>query len=101
MNVKIEAPVEFPIDGLDMRPFCHENADREEALYDLFALCNHYGRMRFGHYTAFCRDWKGAGLSDQWHCFDDHAVLPATEEEVRAATQSSYILFYRRRPHKY
>jgi hypothetical protein len=28
-----------------------------DTVYDLFAVCNHYGRMGYGHYTAFGRDW--------------------------------------------
>lgn len=96
-NVKIEAPVDFPIDGLDLRPFCHEGARIDRSLYDLFAVCNHYGRMGFGHYTAFARDWEGDGLASRWSCFDDNSVEPCSEDDVRSATRSSYILFYRKR----
>ena len=32
--------------------------DPESTLYDLFAVCNHYGRAGFGHYTAMTRDLK-------------------------------------------
>ena len=28
-------------------------------MYDLFAVTNHYGRLGFGHYTSFARDWRG------------------------------------------
>jgi Ubiquitin carboxyl-terminal hydrolase len=99
-NVKIEAPVDFPINGLDLKTFCHDNAldNQSRTLYDLFAVCNHYGRMGFGHYTAFARDWCGKDLSSSWKCFDDNSVEQCSEDEVRAATRSSYILFYRRRP---
>jgi hypothetical protein len=31
--------------------------NRARTLYDLFAVCNHFGRMGFGHYTAYARDW--------------------------------------------
>lgn len=33
--------------------------DRNGALYDLFAVTNHYGRLGFGHYTSCARDWSG------------------------------------------
>ena len=33
--------------------------NRARTLYDLFAVCNHFGRMGFGHYTAYARDWMG------------------------------------------
>ena len=31
----------------------------EGTIYDLFAVTNHYGRLGFGHYTSFARDWAG------------------------------------------
>ena len=85
-------------------------------LYDLFAVCNHYGRMGCGHYTAMARDWDFTAkephtrthtqsereketerdeLCSQWFLFDDHKVRPISEDEV--CTESAYILFYRRR----
>lgn len=44
--------IDFPIKGLDMRPFvsCHE----QEMLYDLYGVINHSGSLNFGHYTAKC-----------------------------------------------
>lgn len=55
---KIDIFVDFPLDGLDISAFCSgEEAVAEGCVYDLFAVCNHYGRMGFGHYTAMTRDW--------------------------------------------
>ena len=31
--------------------------DRARTRYDLFAVCNHIGRMGFGHYTTYAREW--------------------------------------------
>lgn len=61
--------------------------------YDLFAVCNHYGRSGFGHYTALARDWKDTqSLGEElrevyelleeepdaafcpWYLYDDEAV---------------------------
>lgn len=98
-NVKIDSPIDFPISGLDLISFCHEQAKLTGgSVYDLFAVCCHYGRMGFGHYTAYARDWEGAGLSSSWNCFDDNSVTVCKEEDVREAARSSYILFYRKRP---
>ena len=44
------------------------------ATYDLFAVTNHFGRMGFGHYTAFARRWDESGISDDWALFDDSSV---------------------------
>ncbi len=108
---KIDTYVDFPLKGLNVKPYCQAISlhspqndvppetveDDDGILYDLFAVCNHYGRMGFGHYTAIARDWDYPtdSLGDQWYMFDDHAVTPIAPKEVK--TPSAYILFYRRR----
>lgn len=118
---KIDTFVDFPIDGLDLAPFCQEetgvgSVSSGSTIYDLFAVCNHYGRMGFGHYTASARDWKHntnthtssatnttpdvTGLSKQWFVYDDNDVTgPCTPEEVEQEVHSrnAYILFYKQR----
>jgi ubiquitin carboxyl-terminal hydrolase 4/11/15 len=107
---KIDDLIDFPLDGLDLSAYCHrsdddgdgdgdgdEGAERSRGcLYDLFAVCNHYGRAGFGHYTAFCREWlPDDTLSERWNCFDDDQVFPVSPAEVKS--RSAYILYYRRR----
>ena len=93
---KIETFVDFPIEGLDIAPFC-DVTQAKRTIYDLFAVTNHYGRMGFGHYTAFARDCLLDGtLSDAWHFFDDDSVRPCDAEDVK--TPAAYVLFYLRRP---
>lgn len=107
---KIDAFVDFPLDGLNLSAFCQSEEgpllppsteiDIDDAVYDLFAVCNHYGRMGFGHYTAAARDWKEEGLSADWYSYDDDDVSgPCSAEEIEAEVHSrnAYILFYRRR----
>jgi hypothetical protein len=87
--------------------------DENDALYDLFAICNHYGRMGFGHYTATVKDWplyeevtagtalpRGPGPTSgtsggDWFLYDDNAVTKLPEKAVK--TSSAYILFYKKR----
>ena len=89
-------------------------------IYDLFAVCNHFGHANFGHYTAFVRggEWAdragGAGsgvaagspgsaaasantpeLPDEWFNFNDDRVTPVPRERV--VSHAAYVLFYRRR----
>ena len=116
---KIDTYVEFPLKALNIKPFCdpnrstslsmaaaagkeEEEEDEDGIYYDLVAVCNHYGRMGFGHYTAMARDWNmqehATGISDlgdQWYLFDDQTVTPLAARDVR--TPSAYILFYRKR----
>ena len=70
---KIDAFIDFPIDGLDLAPFCQSKV-HTSTKYDLFAVCNHYGRMGFGHYTAAARDWDGDKLCTQWFSYHDNDV---------------------------
>lgn len=94
---KIDILVDFPLENLDMRPFCKGSGECfDPILYDLFSVCNHYGRMGFGHYTAFARDWRPDGrLSSAWGLFDDDDVSDCSEEEVK--TNAAYMLFYKRK----
>jgi Ubiquitin carboxyl-terminal hydrolase len=105
---KIDAFVDFPLDGLDMSPFCEEEdsivdgscavgrSPPPPCLYDLFAVCNHYGKLGFGHYTAIARDWLADDMADQWHTFDDDHVMKCISED-QVKSNAAYIFFYRRR----
>jgi hypothetical protein len=87
---KLQDPVDFPLDGLDLAPFMMDHPDRgggggggggggsaaaaaaaapaaaasvvgpESTLYDCFGVVNHYGHVNFGHYKAFVR-------GGEWH----------------------------------
>ncbi|XP_032832064.1 uncharacterized protein LOC116955163 [Petromyzon marinus] len=112
-RTKLSSLVRFPLTALDMTPHVVRRsqstwtllshwspwrrprglgADPDDLRYDLYAVCNHNGRLlQSGHYTAFCKN----SLDGQWYCFDDSSV-EAVEEE-RVCTRAAYILFYQRR----
>jgi hypothetical protein len=127
---KISTFVDFPINGLNVSAYCNQarragavSATRagessgvgggypeHEYLYDLYGVINHYGRMGFGHYTAFARDWDrhmtnsgeesspsktSAELSSTWYSFDDDLIHIVDEKTIK--TSAAYILFYRQR----
>lgn len=60
-------------------------------VYDLYAVCNHYGNMQGGHYTAFCKN----AATNHWYSFNDSKATEMREEEV--VTRAAYLLFYQRR----
>lgn len=101
LRSKIDDFVDFPVNGLDLSELCGsanavDGLGRKEYVYDLFAVCNHYGRMGFGHYTSCVRNWNVDGsLSDKWFRCDDESVTPCTEDDVRS--RAAYILFYLKR----
>ena len=107
---KLETLVNFPLDGLDMSAHygrCNSYSHTEEprntfvdesvpAEYDLFAVVNHYGRMGFGHYTAFARNWNEREISGDWQQFDDSTVRDVGQGDS-IVSSAAYVLFYRRR----
>lgn len=85
---KLYNPVEFPLTGLDVRKWVIGESDVK--LYDLYAVCNHFGNLSGGHYTASCY----SVLNSSWFDFKDSQVVPSTDESNAA---SAYVLFYRAR----
>ncbi|DAZ92983.1 TPA: hypothetical protein N0F65_006338, partial [Lagenidium giganteum] len=84
---KLDVFVDFPLDNLDMTPYClAQSSDKADLTYDLFAVSNHYGGMGFGHYTAFAKSWNDKKFPG-WFSFDDSQVK----------SSAAYILFYKRR----
>ena len=91
-NEKNGALVNYPKEGLDMRPFAIELKDEPNpVLYDLYAVSNHYGSLNGGHYTATCK----SALHGNWYYFDDSRVNPASESQI--VSPAGYLLWYRRR----
>ncbi|ETW07025.1 hypothetical protein, variant 1 [Aphanomyces invadans] len=90
---KLDVLVDFPVEGLDMAPYCLSAApDHASSLiYDLYATTNHFGSMGFGHYTAFAKDHA----TNLWYNFDDSAVTSVSAASV--VSNAAYILFYKRR----
>ncbi|KAK6506680.1 CSN-associated deubiquitinating enzyme Ubp12, variant 2 [Arthrobotrys musiformis] len=87
---KIDAAIDFPIEGLDLTGRVLES-DGKSLIYDLIAVDNHFGGLGGGHYTANARNW----VDKKWYYFDDSSArqTPATSINGSAA----YLVFYRRR----
>lgn len=99
---KLETTVRFPLDGLDMSRYCSSMQRNSEflddavpAIYDCFAVINHFGRMGFGHYTAFARCFDENYISEEWDLFDDSHVRSVGSDNI--VSPAAYVLFYRRR----
>jgi ubiquitin carboxyl-terminal hydrolase 4/11/15 len=103
---KLDTLVDFPLEGLDMSVHCALSSasafvdETVSADYDLFAVTNHFGRMGFGHYTAYARRWDESGISDNWDLFDDSNVRSVGDgmgQTASVVSPAAYVLFYRRR----
>ena len=88
-NKKNDSLITFPIDDLDLRNFCVSESEKSDAIYELFAISQHFGSLSSGHYTALCRN-KG-----KWYHYDDERVSQSSEDNV--VTPAAYLLFYRKK----
>ena len=86
------ALIDFPIDNLDLSKYTRGYRP-ETNVYDLFGVCNHYGGVSGGHYTAFSRE-IGDSDNGNWMEYNDTRV----SEINNVVTPAAYCLFYRRRP---
>ncbi|KAF8423548.1 hypothetical protein EV426DRAFT_667350 [Tirmania nivea] len=92
---KIDALIEFPVEGLDLSDRIGQKEDGKESIYDLFAVDNHYGGLGGGHYTAYAKNFQNG----QWYYFDDSSVT-SVGNPTAVVTNAAYLLFYRRRSNK-
>ena len=93
---KIDTLVEFPLEGLDMRPYVlsPEQKNAPSLAYDCFGISNHFGSVGFGHYTAFAKN----PLDNKWYNFDDSSVSPvSSSRRDNLITGSAYNIFFRLR----
>ncbi|XP_061905032.1 ubiquitin carboxyl-terminal hydrolase 2-like [Entelurus aequoreus] len=83
---KLSTYVNFPLKELDLREFASEGSER--AVYNLYAVSNHWGNTLGGHYTAYCKN----AMVGEWYSYNDCRVSPMSSSHVRSS--NAYILFY-------
>lgn len=85
------------LQGLNLQAFMTEEAVKEEgpAVYDLYALANHFGSMALGHYTASCKAPPHPSGEESWHTFNDHIMVPLSTSNLQSS--NAYMLFYSKR----
>lgn len=89
---KIEAKVDFPLEGLDLKDYVEGPIDPATgSIYDLYAVSEHSGGLGGGHYTAHAFNTR----LQKWFAFNDSSAYLANPDDCRGA--SAYLLFYRRR----
>ncbi|ORX68773.1 UCH-domain-containing protein [Linderina pennispora] len=89
---KLDAFVDFPITGLDLTKTVVSKLDGSALVYDLIAVCNHYGGIGGGHYTAYALNPEDR----EWYDFNDSHVSPVGSPDG-VKTSAAYMLFYRQR----
>ncbi|KAJ2001738.1 hypothetical protein H4R26_003973, partial [Coemansia thaxteri] len=88
---KIDAFVDFPLESLDLTQTV-VGPSGGELVYDLHSVCNHYGGLGGGHYTAYAHNPEDG----RWCDFNDSSVSEVTDPES-VKTAAAYMLFYRLR----
>ncbi|CAI5669080.1 unnamed protein product [Oreochromis niloticus] len=70
----------------------------ENQKYELYAVVDHFGDLRGGHYTATIKMQEEHG--DRWHNFNDTRVTELVYQPFQLdnteRSQSAYLLFYRK-----
>ncbi|KAJ2336916.1 hypothetical protein GGI00_000556, partial [Coemansia sp. RSA 2681] len=88
---KLDAFVDFPLEALDLTQTV-VGPNGGELVYDLHSVCNHYGGLGGGHYTAYARNPE----DDRWYDFNDSNVSEVLGDDS-VKTAAAYMLFYRLR----
>ena len=87
-NKKNDKKIEFPLKNLDMSKFIL-GYDKNSYKYDLFGICNHYGGVNGGHYTAFVKN-----ANESWYNFNDTNVSKIKIDDLQGT--GAYCFFYRK-----
>ena len=87
-NQKLNNIVHTPLLGLDLSKYVI-GYNREQYVYELFGICNHYGESQGGHYTAYIKN-----ANQKWYHFNDTNVTEISESHL--ITAKGYCYFYRK-----
>ncbi|CAM9309721.1 unnamed protein product [Chrysoparadoxa australica] len=95
LRQKITDLVTFPTEELDLTTYIDEAGGPKfpsaPPIYDLFAVSEHSGGLRGGHYTTTAQNFR----NKQWYSFND-AQVGRTEADSGVSSEA-YVLFYKRR----
>ncbi len=81
--------VDFPLKNLNLnKVVC--GFDKNNNIYDCFAICQHFGDMEVGHYTAVCKN-----VDNKWYNYDDESCYLCDEQNI--ISSEAYIIFFRRK----
>jgi ubiquitin carboxyl-terminal hydrolase 8 len=88
MGQKINKIIDFPINNLNLNKYC-VGYDKEECIYDLYAVSNHGGGTSGGHYWAYSKNYD-----NDWYKFNDKYVTALEESNI--VSNNAYCLFYKK-----
>ena len=71
--------IDFPLNNLNLNKIVC-GFDKNNNIYDCFAICQHYGEMEGGHYTAVCKNIDG-----NWYSYNDSSVSSTSASSASTA----------------
>jgi len=86
---KVSNFVDFPLKELNLSNYIK---NKNNGIYDLYAVSNHYGGLSGGHYTASCMNF----MDGKWYEFND-STTEEIEDTKKIVSEAAYVLFYRKR----
>lgn len=88
---KIDSRIDFEIDSWDLAPYVLDPEAKEvPQKYRLYALIEHTGAYRGGHYKAYARN----KIDGKWYCFNDNSCAGIEAKKIKDI--QAYVLFYER-----
>ena len=92
--------VNFPLENLDLSKYV-KGYNPNQYVYDLYGVCNHFGGVHGGHYTAYIKDTSHNNINDNmtinhWLHYNDTSVDIITNPNI-VVSPAAYCLFYRKR----
>ena len=82
--------IKFPIEQLNMNKYVY-NYKKDNYNYELYAVCNHSGRLNGGHYTSYVKLSNG-----DWYHFNDATISKITNQDS-VISPKAYCLFYKKK----
>ena len=90
---KINTPITFPFENLDMSPYCCEMKPTKR-FYNLYGVVQHSGSAKGGHYIAYTKNL----IDKQWYEFNDDQAYIIPDIKSIIDTSDAFVLFYEKMP---
>lgn len=86
------AYVKFPVEGLDLSPYLHEDCAYGTTTYKLMSVIRHFHKLTEpgGHFVSYIRN----PINDEWYLYDDTSVGRVPLSSVTSS--HAYMLFYKK-----
>ena len=88
-NKKNQSNINFEINNVDFKKYI-SGYNSNTYVYDLYGICNHFGGVGGGHYSAYVKN-----NNNKWYHFNDTNVSEIDKSKI--ITESAYCLFYRKK----